>query len=46
MFKGVSSGYDRLEAYKAKLRAYAGTGSAPDYATPTVTGDVAARPGR
>jgi len=39
MFKGVSSGYDRLEAYKAKVRAYAGTGSAPDY-----TAHVSGRP--
>jgi len=36
MFKGVSSGLDRLEAYKAKIRAYTGTGAQPDYTAPIV----------
>jgi len=36
MFIGVSSGYDRLEKYKAKVRAYTGTGSPPDYTAPVV----------
>lgn len=36
MFKGVTSGYDRLEKYKAKVRAFSGTGSGPDYTAPVI----------
>lgn len=36
MFKGVSSGFDRFEAYKAKIRAFSGAGQQPDYTAPVV----------
>jgi len=36
MFVGVSSGYDRLAKYKAKVRVFQGTGASPDYTAPVV----------
>jgi hypothetical protein len=35
MFRGATSAPDRVDAYKAKIRAFSGTGSPPDY-TPSV----------
>jgi hypothetical protein len=41
MFLGVTPANERFDAYKAKIRAYAGTGSAPDYTPPVVQGKLA-----
>ena len=36
MFVGVRPATSRLDDYKAKIRLYGGTGSAPDYTAPVV----------
>jgi hypothetical protein len=36
MFVGVTDCASRFEAYKAKIRAFSGTGTAPDYTPPIV----------
>jgi hypothetical protein len=36
MFVGVQDCNSRLEAYKAKIRAFSGTGTPPDYTPPIV----------
>jgi hypothetical protein len=34
--RGVTSDYERIEAYKAKVRSFSGTGTAPDYVAPVM----------
>jgi hypothetical protein len=34
--RGVISDYERSEAYKAKIRSFTGTGTAPDYVAPVM----------
>jgi hypothetical protein len=34
--RGVISDYERSEAYKAKIRSFSGTGTAPDYVAPVM----------
>ena len=34
--RGVTSDYERIEAYKAKIRSFSGTGTAPDYVAPVM----------
>ena len=36
MFVGTASSQSRIDNYKAKIRAYSGTGSQPDYTAPVV----------
>jgi len=36
MFVGVKSSFSRMENYKAKVRAFSGTGAQPDYTAPVV----------
>jgi hypothetical protein len=41
MYRGSTPANDRLEAYKAKVRAFAGTGSPPDYTPAVIQGKLA-----
>ncbi|MFZ1061217.1 MAG: hypothetical protein WAP47_18705, partial [Candidatus Rokuibacteriota bacterium] len=34
--RGVISDYERSEAFKAKIRSFSGTGTAPDYVAPVM----------
>ena len=36
MFVGTKSSQSRIRNYKAKIRAYSGTGSHPDYTAPVL----------
>ena len=36
MFVGTKSSQSRIRNYKAKIRAYSGTGSQPDYTAPVL----------
>jgi hypothetical protein len=41
MFRGATPATDRLEAYKAKVRAFSGTGTPPDYTPSAIQGKLA-----
>jgi hypothetical protein len=41
MFRGSTPANDRLEAYKAKVRAFSGTGTPPDYTPAVIQGKLA-----